>query len=62
MDSYSASLIAFSRLYLYVHYPTDVVAGIILGLLCSRVVIYVMEKIGGKYSDPAALGYVSENE
>ncbi len=26
-----ASLVAFSRLYLYVHYPTDVLAGIILG-------------------------------
>lgn len=28
-----ASLIAFSRLYLYVHYPSDVLAGILLGLL-----------------------------
>lgn len=28
-----ASLIAFSRLYLYVHYPTDVLAGIPLGLI-----------------------------
>ncbi len=28
-----ASIIAFSRLYLYVHYPTDVIAGIILGSL-----------------------------
>jgi len=27
-----ATLIAFSRLYLYVHYPTDILAGIILGL------------------------------
>ncbi|MDD3227984.1 MAG: phosphatase PAP2 family protein [Oscillospiraceae bacterium] len=26
-----ASLIAFSRLYLYVHYPSDVLAGILLG-------------------------------
>lgn len=26
-----AALIAFSRLYLYVHYPSDVVAGILLG-------------------------------
>ena len=28
-----AVLIAFSRLYLYVHYPTDVLAGIIIGIL-----------------------------
>ena len=26
-----ASLIAFSRLYLYVHYPTDILGGILLG-------------------------------
>jgi len=28
-----ASIIAFSRMYLYVHYPTDVLVGLILGLL-----------------------------
>ena len=28
-----AILIAFSRLYLYVHYPTDVIASIILGTI-----------------------------
>lgn len=33
-----AILIGFSRLYLYVHYPTDVIAGAILGLVCSRIV------------------------
>ena len=30
-----ASLIAFSRLYLYVHFPTDVLGGVILGSLCA---------------------------
>lgn len=40
-----ASLIAFSRLYLYVHYPTDVIAGIILGLLCSKLVIDASNKM-----------------
>ena len=28
-----AILISFSRLYLYVHYPTDVLAGIMLGII-----------------------------
>lgn len=27
-----ASLIAFSRLYLYVHYPTDILAGMLIGI------------------------------
>ncbi|MGH4140600.1 phosphatase PAP2 family protein [Clostridium sp.] len=39
-----AFLIAFSRLYLYVHYPTDILAGIVLGLMCSKIVIYCFNK------------------
>lgn len=33
-----AILIAFSRLYLNVHYPTDVMAGIVLGIICSKII------------------------
>ncbi|MBA5851611.1 phosphatase PAP2 family protein [Clostridium sp. cel8] len=39
-----AILIAFSRIYLYVHYPTDILGGIILGLICSRIVFYIFNK------------------
>ena len=39
-----AILMAFSRLYLYVHYPTDIVGGIILGLTCSYIVTYKFVK------------------
>ena len=30
-----AVLIAFSRLYLYVHYPTDILGGLLVGILCG---------------------------
>lgn len=36
-----ASLIAFSRLYLYCHYPTDIIGGIIIGSLCALVMVLV---------------------
>ena len=32
-----ALLIALSRLYLYVHYPTDVLCGALLGVLCGLI-------------------------
>lgn len=34
-----AALIALSRLYLHVHYPTDVLAGALLGLLCGMFIL-----------------------
>lgn len=40
-----ATLIAFSRLYLYVHYPSDVIAAAILGILLGIVVFKLQEKI-----------------
>ncbi|MFT3983087.1 MAG: phosphatase PAP2 family protein [Lachnospiraceae bacterium] len=32
-----ASLISFSRLYLYVHYPSDIIAGTLLGVICGLI-------------------------
>lgn len=40
-----ASLIAFSRLYLYIHYPSDVLAGVILGILSSKITMYLFDKV-----------------
>ncbi|MBK1812455.1 phosphatase PAP2 family protein [Clostridium sp. YIM B02505] len=39
-----AALIAFSRLYLYVHYPSDVLGGIVLGSLSCLLTIYIFRK------------------
>ena len=49
---YLAILIAFSRMYLYVHYPTDILGGVIFGSLSAwigyristKVLLYAMMK------------------
>ncbi len=41
-----ASLIAFSRLYNYVHFPSDVIGGILLGILCAVVTVWIFKKYG----------------
>lgn len=40
-----ASMIAFSRLYLYVHFPTDVLAGALLGIIIGIVSSVISDKI-----------------
>ena len=39
-----AVVIALSRLYVGVHYPSDVLAGILLGLLTSTAVYHILQK------------------
>ena len=47
--TFIAAVIAFSRLYLYVHYPTDVLAGIILGtafgIIGAKLGTYICNKL-----------------
>ena len=50
-----AALIAFSRLYLFVHFPSDVLGGIVLGvlaaLLAKKLVTIIEAKIPDKYKE-----------
>lgn len=46
-----ASLIAFSRLYLYVHFPTDVLAGAALGIGLGVAVVHVGNIVAQKIAD-----------
>lgn len=41
-----AMLISFSRIYLRVHYLTDVIAGMFLGLICSGISVLFFHAIG----------------
>ena len=43
-----AVLIAFSRMYLYVHYPTDVIASIILGTILAFIGDAIAAKVAPK--------------
>ncbi len=40
-----ACIITFSRLYLYVHFPTDIIGGIFFGLLSSFIACRVINRI-----------------
>ena len=43
-----ASAIALSRLYLGVHYPTDVLAGVCVGLICSLIVQALAQRFANR--------------
>ena len=49
-----AILVAFSRLYLYLHYPTDVIASIILGTLFGIIGYWLAGKL--QFRNPFAKG------
>jgi undecaprenyl-diphosphatase len=41
---FTAGIISFSRLYLFMHYPTDILAGIVIGLACGRIIVCLFGK------------------
>ena len=49
-----ACLIAFSRLYLYVHYPTDVIVSIVLGALLAVLANFLVRKAFDLYAKKKA--------
>ena len=40
-----AGLIAFSRMYLYVHYPTDIIGGLLIGIASAYLAYWCQKKI-----------------
>ena len=48
-----AILIALSRLYLYVHYPTDVLAGALLGVFIGIFACFLVDKIYKRFEKKA---------
>ncbi len=51
-----AAIVSFSRLYLYVHYPTDVLIGILIGLACAYLIHRYYESFEKCGKRIAALG------
>ena len=43
-----AAFIAFTRLYLYVHFPTDVLGGLVLGLALGALALWIVAKLANK--------------
>lgn len=49
-----AGIIAFSRMYLFVHFPTDVFTGIVWGIIGAVIVIWIYKK----FFDPNLKGII----
>lgn len=51
-----AALIGFSRVYLCVHYPSDVVAGAFIGIVCALIAYVAYEKSDKWFEAPSESG------
>lgn len=49
-----AALMAFSRLYLFVHFPTDILIGAVIGALCAWAAVKIVGKIAGRFKSRCA--------
>lgn len=45
-----AALVGFSRMYFFVHYPTDVLFGAALGIVTALAVCFALDKVSAKVS------------
>lgn len=44
-----AALVAYSRIYVGVHYPLDAAGGTFLGIICSEIVIHAYKSLSRRY-------------
>ena len=53
-----AAIIAFSRLYFFVHYPTDILGGMVLGTLDAVLAVYIVKRL----EDRVTVKTISDND
>ena len=54
------AVIAFSRLYFFVHYPTDILGGMVLGTLDAVLAVYIVKRLEDRADADAKT--VSDND